>query len=145
MTTKEKFENQINKINNKRDRDIEKYQRSEIKKLIGYLLMVAAISIIGFIVVGIVMFHIWNYFNPTQDYLYFIAIYCIFGSICNMFILAFAEDKFKKHVSRKRKTMRSRERQINRYYNYMKDEVAQSYVVANYEDDIEVVELDEEM
>lgn len=125
--TKEKFEASLERLEGRRDRDIDRYQKSEVKKIIGFIAIEAILCVAAFVGAAIVMFHIWNYYNPTQDYLYFIAIYCMLGSIVNMFILGFAEDRYKKYIERKKRDMRFRERQINRYYDYMRDEQIYNY------------------
>lgn len=106
--TKEKFEASLERLEGRRDRDIDRYQKSEVKKIIGFIAVEAILCVAAFVVAAIAIFHIWNHFNPTQDYLYFIVIYCMFGSIVNMFIIAFAEDRYKKYIERKKRDMRFR-------------------------------------
>lgn len=125
--TKEKFETSLERLEGRRDRDIDRYHKSEMKKVFGFIALEAIICVTAFVVAAIAIFHLWNYFNPTQDYLYFIVLYCMFGSIVNMFILAFAEDRYKKYIERKKRDMKFRERQINRYYDYMRDEQIYNY------------------
>lgn len=139
MTTKERIEKNNQRVEARRTEAINNYQKTCLLKFIGYILCVALISIIVLAALAIVTFIIWNHFNPTQDYLYFAAIYLIIdGLILNMIVIAIAGDMIKKHAKKVCFEMKIHERKINRYFHYYNKEL-------NGEDDtVEYIDFDEE-
>ena len=139
MTTKERIEKNNQRVEARRIEAINNYQKTCLLKFIGYILCVVLISIIVLAALAIVTFIIWNHFNPTQDYLYFAAIYLIIdGLILNMIVIAIAGDMIKKHAKKVCFEMKMHERKINRYFHYYNKEL-------NGEDDtVEYIDFDEE-
>lgn len=139
MTTKERKERNNKRIEARRTEAINNYQKTCLFKFIGYILSVSIISIIVLAVLAVVTFIIWNHFNPTQDYLYFVAIYLIIdGVFLNMIVIGIAGDIIKKHAKKVCFEMKMHERKINRYFCYYEKEL-------NGEDDtVEYIDLDEE-
>ena len=125
--TNEKLEKSLKRLQSNKIRDIEKYRKSEFFRYIGFIALTVLLCLLAFVVIAVLMFYTWNSFNPEQDYLYFIAIYCIFGSLANIIIISIAESRIKKYGSRKRHVMSYREKQIHKYYGFLKEETMQQY------------------
>lgn len=124
MTTKERIEKNNQRVEDMQNKAINNYQKTCLFKFIGYMLCVALISIIVLIALVIVTFIVWNHFNPTQDYLYFVVIYLIIdGIFFNMIVIAIAGSMIKKHAKKVCFEMKMHERKINRYFHYYKKEL----------------------
>ena len=140
VTTKERREENNKRIEARRIEAINEYQRTCLFKFIGYILCVALCSIIVLALLAFLTFQVWNYFNPTQDYLYFIVIYLIIdGLFLSMLVIGIAGEIIKKHVKKMRFEMKMHERKINRYFYYYKKDLNN-----NDEEDVDYIDLDKE-
>lgn len=112
------------RINESKERALNKFYKDELIKFIIFVGFVVICGLAAVVLATYLLFQIWNYFNPTQDYLYFIAIYVIFNGIfTNSVIYAICESIIKKHINRKRLHIKLRSRQIEKYYEYSRKEL----------------------
>lgn len=118
MTREERMQKRISRLEERKEFHLKQYFKTEFKKHILWMILIGIGSIFAMAVILFSMFHIWNYFNPTQDYLYFIVIYAMFGNILNMVVFAYAESCIKKHKLRKISEMKLKQRQITNYFDY---------------------------
>ena len=130
LTVEERLQKNIQKLEERKQNNIKRYQKTELKKYIGWLGIVVAQCLIAMVIILVTIFSVWNHFNPTQDYLYFIVIYTIFGNILNICVFAYAESCIKKHKARKACEMKLRQRQITNYFDY---QIRDEYERAGFE------------
>ena len=98
------------------ERSLEQMKKETVVKIILHYIVSIILALAIMAGAAVAMFNLWNYNNPTQDYLYFIVLYMMFGSFVNVCIFAFFDARMKKIKKRLGMKMRIRERQIARYY-----------------------------
>lgn len=125
--TQERLEKNICKLANRKQRAIDSYNKEQFKNYLKYIAGTTVKCLILFIAGFIIMFNLWNKMNPTQDYLYFIVLYAMFGSFYNLIVLCVAGEKINKFKKRLGISMKIRIRQIKKYYNYMINEEYETY------------------
>lgn len=130
LTVEERLQKNIRLLEERKQNNIKRYQKTELKKYIGCLAIVVVQCLLAMAIILVVMFSVWNRFNPTQDYLYFVVIYLIFGNILNVCVFAYAENRMMKHKARKACEMKLRKRQIENYFNY---QIRDEYERAGFE------------
>ena len=130
LTVEERLQKEISKLEERKERNIKQYQKTELKKFLCYYLLIAIQSLLVMGIILASMFCIWNHFNPTQDYLYFIVIYAVFGNFLNFIVVGIAGEKMKKYKARKACEMKLRQRQITNYFDY---QIRDEYERAGYE------------
>ena len=97
LSTEERLQKEIVRISKRKERNIKAYQKSMFKKFIGYHIVTVFQVIVAIVLTLIAMFSLWNHFNPTQDYLYFIVIYAVFGNMLNMIYFGIAGERLKRY------------------------------------------------
>lgn len=126
--TQEKLEKNIIRLENRKQKAINIYNEEQFKKYLKYIAGAVVQCLILLVAGFIIMFTLWNKANPTQDYLYFIVLYSMFGSFYNLAIICATGEKIKKFHKRLALSMKLNIRQIKRYYDYMiKDEYKTFY------------------
>lgn len=130
MSSEERLEKEIARIIKRKERNIKNYQKSMFKKFIGYHIVTVVQVILAMVLTLIAMFSLWNHFNPTQDYLYFIVIYAVFGNILNIIYFGIAGERLKRYKTMTRLKMKLRQRQITNYFDY---QIRDEYERAGYE------------
>lgn len=98
------------------ERSLEQMKKETVVKIILHYIVSIILALAIMAGAAVAMFNLWNYNNPTQDYLYFIVLYMMFGSFVNVCIFALFDARMKKIKKRLGMKMRIRERQIARYY-----------------------------
>ena len=130
LSTEERLQKEIVRISQRKERNIMAYRKSTLKKFISYHILVVAQVVIAMVITLVAMFSIWNHCNPTQDYLYFIVIYAVFGNMLNMIYFGIAGERLKRYKTMTRLKMKLRERQISEYFEY---QTRDEYERAGYE------------
>ena len=98
------------------ERSLEQMKKETVVKIILHYIVSIILALAIMAGAAVAMFNLWNYNNPTQDYLYYIVLYMMFGSFVNVCIFALFDARMKKIKKRLGMKMRIRERQIARYY-----------------------------
>lgn len=114
----------VEQLENQRKRAQKKYNKKCACKVSKRLLLAAVVYIVAVVLETIGMFKVWNYFNPTADYLEFVVWGFMFGIFFYSFTYAVIEAAFKKWWNRARLTAKIERRRINRFYAYEKREFA---------------------
>lgn len=130
LSTEERLQKEIVRISQRKERNIKAYQKSMFKKFVGYHIVTVFQVIVAIVLTLIAMFSLWNHFNPTQDYLYFIVIYAVFGNMLNMIYFGIAGEKLKRYKTMTGLKMKLREHQISEYFEY---QTRDEYERAGYE------------
>lgn len=129
MTIEERLQKNIQRLEARKQENIKRYQKTEFKKYIAWLVLVGIQCLAVMALILVCIFSIWNNLFPTQDYLYFIVIYALFGNIFNMISISYAGSCIKDHKRRVALRMKIRERQITEYFDY---QIRDEYERAGY-------------
>lgn len=114
----------VERLENQRLRAQKRYNKKCVTKVSKKLLLATVVYLVAVALETIAMFKVWDYFNPTADYLEFIVWGFMFGILFYTLTYAVVETSFKKWWNKARLTAKIERRRINRFYEYEKKEFA---------------------